>query len=243
MSRQATQAEQEAPAEQAAPPERQLPRNTGGPGQHRSRPAQWDPASFQAVVRQFAQPIEITDTAEPQHDPSRRLTRLLRLRDVRCAGPGCSVPAARCDRDHLTPYGAPGGHTAAWNLRHLSRRCHRAKHHGWTLTVHPDGNASWLSPLGRTYNRPSPHDPPHPTRWAHEGTAAGWLVDARAIQTTTEADWDWGHDGGPLASNPSTSNPNASDPNSSDPNSSDRAGRGLVDGLPGQGQAGDPPPF
>ena len=68
-------------------------------------------------------------------------------------------------------------------------------------------------------------------------------MDARAIQTTTEADWDWGHDQGTLASNPSTSNPNASDPNSSDPNSSDRAGRGLVDGLPGQGQAGDPPPF
>ena len=143
----------------------------GGNAQHRSRPVTWDEQSFRAVLQSFLQPVEITDRAEPQHDPSRRLTRLLQLRDVRCAGPGCSVPAQRCDRDHRIPYGTPGGVTAAWNLRHLSRRCHRAKHHGWTLTPHPEGRVSWQSPLGRTYHRPAPHQRPEPTDWTRWDTS------------------------------------------------------------------------
>ena len=136
----------------------------------------WDEGALRAVVQGFLQPIEVTDVAEPQHDPGRRLTRLLRLRDVRCAGPGCSVPAQRCDRDHLTAYGTPGGVTGAWNLRHLSPRCHRAKHHGWTLTVHPGGNVTWLSPLGRTYHRPAPHDRPQPTDWNRWHDSVRWTT-------------------------------------------------------------------
>ncbi len=101
-------------------------------------------------------PEVITDTAEPQHDPSARLARLIDLRDVRCAGPGCG--STRNHRDHLEPY--PDGPTAAWNLGLLSQRCHAAKHHGWTLVRHPDGSTTWTSPLGRTYQRPSPHTRP-----------------------------------------------------------------------------------
>ena len=101
-------------------------------------------------------PDVITDTDEPQHDPSARLARLIDLRDVRCCGPGCS--SSRCDRDHLQPW--PTGPTSARNLGLVSARCHSAKHHGWTLTRHPDGSVTWTSPLHRRYDRPGPWEPP-----------------------------------------------------------------------------------
>jgi hypothetical protein len=121
-------------------------------------PAEDDPERFRAQVRALlpTEPETIVDTAEPQHDPSTALARLVDLRDVRCAGPGCG--STRCHRDHLLRW--PDGPTAAWNLGLLSGRCHAAKHTGWTLVRHPDGSVTWTSPLGRTYSRPSPHPPP-----------------------------------------------------------------------------------
>ncbi|MFN2536707.1 MAG: HNH endonuclease signature motif containing protein, partial [Mycobacteriales bacterium] len=102
----------------------------------------------------------IVHTAEPQHDPSRTLTELVKLRDQKCAGPGCSMPASRCDLDHHTPW--PQGPTAEWNLKDNSRRCHQAKHHGWTQQLHPDGSSTWTSPTGSTYDTPSFWQPPPP---------------------------------------------------------------------------------
>ncbi len=101
-------------------------------------------------------PDVIADADEPQHDPSARLARLIDLRDLHCGGPGCS--SSRCDRDHLDPW--PAGATSARNLGLLSPRCHSAKHHGWTLTRHPDGSLTWTSPLRRRYERPGPWGPP-----------------------------------------------------------------------------------
>ncbi|MCU1673369.1 MAG: hypothetical protein JWN77_1482 [Frankiales bacterium] len=96
------------------------------------------------------------DVDEPQHDPSAALARLVDLRGRHCSGIGCS--STRCDRDHLDPW--PAGPTAVRNLDLKSRRCHRAKHSGWSMVRHPDGSVTWTSPLGRTYGRPSPHVPP-----------------------------------------------------------------------------------
>jgi hypothetical protein len=101
-------------------------------------------------------PAVVVDAVEPQHDPSARLARLVDLRDVHCAGPGCS--STRTDRDHLDPW--PAGPTTAANLGRLSARCHAAKHSGWQLVRHPDGSTTWTSRYGRTYRRPSPHAPP-----------------------------------------------------------------------------------
>ena len=113
---------------------------------------------LQQQVRDMLRPDVVTDADEPQHDPSAGLARLVDLRDVRCAGPGCA--SRRGDRDHLDPW--PHGPTSAANLGLLSRRCHSAKHHGWTLTRHPDGSSTWDSPLLRRYDRLSPWDPPPP---------------------------------------------------------------------------------
>ena len=63
---------------------------------------------LQAQARDMLRPEVVTDTDEPQHDPSARLARLVDLRDRRCAGPGCA--SRRCDRDHLEPW--PHGPTA-----------------------------------------------------------------------------------------------------------------------------------
>ena len=88
---------------------------------------------------------------ERQHDPSAALGRLVRARDHRCDGPGCTVPSPRCELDHLTRW--PDGPTSSDNLRPRSQRCHHAKHAGWTTTTTPAGT-TWTSPAGRRYTVP-----------------------------------------------------------------------------------------
>ena len=56
------------------------------------------------------------------------------------------------------------GPTAEWNLGDKSRRCHGAKHDGWTATRHPDGTTEWRSPTGRTYTSRSAWQPPPANR-------------------------------------------------------------------------------
>ena len=51
--------------------------------------------------------------AEQGYQPSRRLQHLVRARNRRCAAPGCSRPAARCDLDH----------TIAWDRGGLTCEC------------------------------------------------------------------------------------------------------------------------
>ena len=98
------------------------------------------------------------DRAEPQHDPSAALARLVDLRDQRCCGPGCSLWVGRTQRDHNLRW--PDGPTAAWNLSVKSARCHRAKHAGWQVTIDAAGGARWVSPLGRVYDRPGVWEAP-----------------------------------------------------------------------------------
>ncbi|MBW3640469.1 MAG: HNH endonuclease, partial [Actinobacteria bacterium] len=150
---------------------------------NKTSPVAGDPQAAREQVLAMLRPQVITDRVEPQHDPSARLARLVDLRDVRCAGPGCG--STRNHRDHHQPY--PEGPTAAWNLGLLSQRCHAAKHSGWTLVRHPDGSITWTSPLGRTYARPSPHRPPPrvardaeppPLRQPPTGTTPRWVTAA-----------------------------------------------------------------
>jgi hypothetical protein len=103
-------------------------------------------------------PTALRDDAEPAHDPSARLRRLVQVRDLGCDGPGCAMPASACELDHQQPY-AEQGPTAVWNLRARSPRCHHGKHQGWTVTRHPDGSSTWISPTGRSYHRRSPWRP------------------------------------------------------------------------------------
>jgi hypothetical protein len=103
-------------------------------------------------------PSVVRHRAEPQHDPSMSLRRFVEVRSPRCDGPGCSVPSHRSHKDHRIPY--PAGPTAEGNLDPRSASCHRAKHSGWEVRIEPDGSTTWTSPLGRSYRRRPPYDPP-----------------------------------------------------------------------------------
>ena len=116
------------------------------------QPPEADPGRARERLRSLLTPVVVTDRAEARHDPTARLAALIGVRDQECSGPGCSVAARRCDLDHEVRY--PDGPTAAWNLAARSRRCHRAKHSGWTALRQPDGGTVWHSPLGRDYRRP-----------------------------------------------------------------------------------------
>ena len=82
--------------------------------------------------------------------PPLSLQHLIRMRQQRCAFPGCGRPAARCDLDHTVAYHR-GGRTCECNLAPLCRRHHAAKQaHGWRLDQPEPGVMIWTTPSGRT---------------------------------------------------------------------------------------------
>ncbi|WP_182111408.1 HNH endonuclease signature motif containing protein [Actinotalea sp. JY-7876] len=105
--------------------------------------------------------------------PTRSLRDAVGLRDRTCRFPGCRMPAARCDIDHVTPFDPVPGvdepsvdepgveQTRVGNLQALCRHHHRAKTHGgWSPTRREDGVTVWRSPTGQTYRRLPEHEPP-----------------------------------------------------------------------------------
>ncbi len=89
----------------------------------------------------------VLDVGTLSYRPPAALDRHVRLRDGTCRFPGCAVPAAECDLDHLIPF--PQGPTSADNLHALCRRHHGLKHDGgWHLQATPDGGLHWTSPQG-----------------------------------------------------------------------------------------------
>jgi hypothetical protein len=83
--------------------------------------------------------------------PSDLLRHLVQVRDGECTSVSCSMPAWRCDFDHVTPYDR-GGRTDACNAGMRSRRCHQVKQKpGWEVTESRPGWHQWTAPSGRTY--------------------------------------------------------------------------------------------
>ncbi|MCW2571230.1 MAG: endonuclease, partial [Frankiales bacterium] len=127
--------------------------------EHRTVPPTGSPDALRrALLTMVDTATTIDPTPEPRHDPSTTLARDVRLRDPQCDGPGCAMPAGQCELDHHIPY--PDGPTSFTNLRPRSQRCHHAKHHGWTVTIDPDGTSHWTSPHRRTYTIPTRDRPP-----------------------------------------------------------------------------------
>lgn len=89
--------------------------------------------------------------AEDRYRPSPSLQHLIRVRQPRCAFPGCRCPADRADLDHTRPFNH-GGITCECNLAPLCRRHHQAKQApGWHLTQDQPGHMTWQLPHGRRY--------------------------------------------------------------------------------------------
>ena len=78
--------------------------------------------------------------------------------DVTCRAPGCLVPAASCQLDHVVEHGSPEGITAETNLAPL----HVGHHHpktlkAWDSSLAENRDMTWTSLLGRLYRTRS-HD-------------------------------------------------------------------------------------
>jgi hypothetical protein len=95
----------------------------------------------------------VLSVGRTQYSPPPSLRRLVKWRADRCMGPGCGMPASRCEIDHTVAW-EHGGHTSLENLTPLCKGHHTVKHHGgWRLRQIPDsgGTVEWTSPAGRTY--------------------------------------------------------------------------------------------
>lgn len=95
----------------------------------------------------------------------------VRGRDGTCRGPGCSVPAARCDLDHRIPFGQ-GGPTTPANLHSLCRTCHNRKTDGvMKVVMDAMGADHWIFPDGSVVVT----TPDGPIRWpSHVSMDGKW---------------------------------------------------------------------
>ncbi|MBV9141971.1 MAG: DUF222 domain-containing protein [Pseudonocardiales bacterium] len=106
------------------------------------------------------------DYGTTRYRPPTHLAGLVITRDQTCQFPGCRVPAHRCDLDHGVAYDpATGtGSTSDTNLGPKCRRHHQVKQTpGWSVTQHPDGCTTWITPSGHQYHsQPPPLTDPEP---------------------------------------------------------------------------------
>ncbi|WP_396667943.1 DUF222 domain-containing protein [Microbacterium sp. R86528] len=115
--------------------------------------------------RILTHPISAAVLAVDRYQPTKKMRRLLAVRDQHCRFPGCRQSTARSDVDHTIDW-AHGGKTAVSNLAHLCRRHHTLKHHTpWSVTQKPGGVMEWISPAGRVY-------PDHSSSGVHFATDA-----------------------------------------------------------------------
>jgi hypothetical protein len=93
----------------------------------------------------------VLSVGRKKYRPPAPLRRLVRWRADRCMGPGCGLPASRCQIDHQVAW-EDGGRTELWNLAPFCQGHHTIKHHGGWIVRQLDGGAiEWISPLGRRY--------------------------------------------------------------------------------------------
>jgi hypothetical protein len=81
------------------------------------------------------------------------LRKLTKWRADRCMGPGCGMPASRCEIDHQLAW-EHGGETSLQNSAPLCKGHHTVKHHGgWDVRQLEGGGGAiqWTSPTGRRY--------------------------------------------------------------------------------------------
>lgn len=95
----------------------------------------------------------VLSVGRDRYRPPPVLRRLVRWRADRCMGPGCGMPASRCEIDHTIAW-EHGGATSIDNLAPLCKGHHLVKHHGgWEVSHVPGsgGALEWTSPAGRRY--------------------------------------------------------------------------------------------
>jgi hypothetical protein len=90
------------------------------------------------------------ELSSDSYRPTAAMVEHVRAVDGVCRGPGCEVPADRCDVDHLVPW--PAGPTSVANTQSLSRGCHNPKTARlWRAARAPDDGIRWTTLAGRDY--------------------------------------------------------------------------------------------
>ena len=95
----------------------------------------------------------VLSVGRDSYPPPAPLKRLVRWRADRCMGPGCSMPASRCEIDHQIRW-ADGGHTSLDNNLPFCKGHHTVKDNtDWQVEqIEGSGGAvAWTSPTGRRY--------------------------------------------------------------------------------------------
>ncbi|HEX5729857.1 HNH endonuclease signature motif containing protein [Microbacterium sp.] len=95
----------------------------------------------------------VLSVGRERYRPPPELRRLVQWRAETCMGPGCNIPAARCEIDHNVAW-EHGGETSLNNLTPLCKGHHTIKHHGrWRVEQIADSGGAllWTSPAGRRY--------------------------------------------------------------------------------------------
>lgn len=95
----------------------------------------------------------VLSVGREQYSPPPALRKLTKWRADRCMGPGCGMPASRCEIDHTVAW-QDGGDTSLANNAPLCKGHHIVKHHGGWLMEQIAGSGGairWKSPTGRIY--------------------------------------------------------------------------------------------
>ncbi|WP_137846492.1 HNH endonuclease signature motif containing protein [Microbacterium sp. 2FI] len=95
----------------------------------------------------------VLSVGREQYRPPAMLRKLTKWRADRCMGPGCGMPASRCEIDHQVAW-HDGGDTSLENNAPFCKGHHIVKHHGgWRVTqlAGSGGAIEWVSPTGRRY--------------------------------------------------------------------------------------------
>jgi hypothetical protein len=95
----------------------------------------------------------VLSVGRDRYEPPAALRRLVKWRADRCMGPGCGMPASRCEVDHQIRW-ADHGETELENTAPLCKGHHLVKDNSdWTVRqISGSGGAlEWISPTGRRY--------------------------------------------------------------------------------------------
>ena len=95
----------------------------------------------------------VLSVGRDQYRPPAALRKLTKWRADRCMGPGCGMPASRCQIDHQVAW-EHGGETSLQNNAPLCQGHHTVRHHGNGEIRQIEGSGGaieWISPTGRRY--------------------------------------------------------------------------------------------
>lgn len=107
-------------------------------------------AGGEALMRRLTSVRLIGPGSAAGYRPTPAMTAFLEGRDGTCRFPSCTVPATRCEKDHIRRWNhadpAAGGPTDTANMHCLCHRHHELKTMGlWDVTAAADGTEVWSS--------------------------------------------------------------------------------------------------